>query len=61
MNALLQLVKVIREKSGRKAWNLSDLRRGIRRMSGRFEVIQREARDAPSHFTAIRRSKQSES
>jgi hypothetical protein len=61
MKALVQLVKVIREKSGRRAWNLSDLRRGIRRISGGFEAIQREARDAPSHFTAIKRSKQCES
>jgi hypothetical protein len=33
MNGLLQLVKVIREMSERKAWNLSDLRRAVGRVN----------------------------
>jgi len=57
MNGLVQLMKVIREKYRGSAWNLSDLRRGIRRISGGFEAKERAARDAPSHFETIRRSK----
>jgi hypothetical protein len=50
MNGLVQLVKVIREKSRGKAWNLSDLRRGIKTISGGFKAIKRTAHAAPSHF-----------